>query len=394
MFTYSPLKPNASVLIFDLDDTLLDFARLYNSTTVTMPTAKNNYVFTQNELDKTLHAERFPKHCITFLNDTKDCLIYLRPYLLEFLTFCFDHFNVAFWSNGEQTHVKHVVLQILRYLKKSPKDIAFAWGSLNEMKNTKPKFIDVFTKKVLHYTKLQVLTYTDHKDMEYVFHTFPKRDKTDFILFDNMPNFFIHNLPNIAYIPPFTRYNIYDCILHMLICKMKAYFKPQFDAYKKAHSTTKEPTSKNSKKKSKKELQHTKKQLPKLVDTQKDTTTEKDEFKLQLRLPIKELKWLEKESPTCNNTIYPNGEINFPYKKIYTCNNSVFKKNENVIVPVNDSYVIAKIKAVQEKHIQVYYTEEKKTYKDGGKEVNKKMKHTLTVPICKAIHHSFEYAYI
>ena len=106
MFTYSPLKPKASVLIFDLDETLLDSSNLYNDTIVTMPTKKNNYVFTKKELEETLYVQRFPTHSIAFLNDTKDRLIYLRPHLLEFLTFCFDHFNVAFWSNGEHTHVK------------------------------------------------------------------------------------------------------------------------------------------------------------------------------------------------------------------------------------------------------------------------------------------------
>jgi len=416
MFKYNPLKKDASVLIFDLDETLIQNHAFYNDTQIAMPTKKNNFEFTAKELSTPLTAQRFPQHAVAFLNSKKSSMIHLRPHLQEFMSFCFEHFNVAFWSNGGIAYVKNIVLQLLRNFKKSPKEIAFAWARTNkQIDRDTPAYVDVFTNAVVPYAKHQRHSYEYYKDMGFVFNAFPKTDKKYFILFDNLPTHKISNpAANVVFMPPFSRYNINDTVLLKLIRRWKQFFKPQLDAHQKtagaaaaaaaAAHTAKPAQTRTVLKKTKTKTIKTKKKRPATqLHTQMDTLIETDGTggvvphpPLLLYLPYEELLWLEKESPTDDNVIYPNGYINSRYGKTYNHTpRTLFVKNENVVVPspTKDFHIVAKIKKVTDTHIVVTCDLNRTTYKNGKDDV-KRVKHKYSVPLRNAIHHSFAYAYI
>lgn len=159
---------------------------------------------------------RFPLHSSYFALHLSTCnyIIHLRPDALSFLTFCFEHFNVAFPSLSRQ-------------------------------------------------------------------HT---------ILVDNLPTHSTANIDNCCLIlPPFTYLNVHDNILHKLLVRVQSL------------------------------LQGSEKTKP-------------------LRVTLPQLKSIEKQSPTNDQFIYPNGYVNGAIRQHFTRDTTQLKLHQPVLVPHDHYY--------------------------------------------------------
>lgn len=76
------------------------------------------------DLDETLfHASLQPLLIGSdFVTDT-GYHVYVRPYLVEFLAFCFENFDVAVWTSATQLYAEEIVNQLFP----NPKALQFLW---------------------------------------------------------------------------------------------------------------------------------------------------------------------------------------------------------------------------------------------------------------------------
>lgn len=230
-FQYNKPKVNHTTLIFDLDHTLVHNQNLHQPQAVEFPSAKQKHKWTfKSDLDthtaSMVERCRFPLHSSYFaLHLSKhNYIIHLRPDVLSFLTFCFEHFNVAFWSAGGYKYVKAIVLHLLHTLQKQPSDILFAWARTEiDCSTSKPKFVDVFTNTSIQHKPTHMNTTGYYKDMQLVFDKFPSLSRQHTILVDNLPTHNTANIDNCCLIlPPFTYLNVHDNILHKLLVRMQS----------------------------------------------------------------------------------------------------------------------------------------------------------------------------
>ena len=211
---YKRWSKNKTTLIFDLDHTLVHVQNL--------PSITKNKTSENNSFNT-----RFPSHSFystIVLDDTPQKmdigLIHYRPYLKEFLSLCFEHFNVAFWSSASASvYVKNVVMHILAICKKSVSDVCFVWGR-SDLK--KPVFVDAFTNSLVYEPNDSNINKDYQKPMHLVFKAFPQMNKKNVILFDNIASHMVGgNRNHYIYVPPFNYINHHDTILLKLLNLLK-----------------------------------------------------------------------------------------------------------------------------------------------------------------------------
>ena len=195
---YKQFDKHKELLIFDLDDTLIFSQEIYN----------NFDEFECNEYKES----RFPFKSIYFVyNDNRNIfIVYVRPYVIQLLKYCFDNFQVAFWSSAELPYVRHIVNELLRMCGKNVHDICFAWG---RSKLRKPCFQDAFSDKLIHehHTTTNM---SFHKRLDLVTNRF----SNNVILFDNLPDHIILNdRKYCVYIPPYHFLNHQDTVMLQLL---------------------------------------------------------------------------------------------------------------------------------------------------------------------------------
>lgn len=79
-------------LILDIDDTLIKTVAINKETIITKQEFNNIKII------------KLPN----FLG-----MVYIRPYLLNFLKFCFSYFNISFWTSGNSLYCREILKLIL-----------------------------------------------------------------------------------------------------------------------------------------------------------------------------------------------------------------------------------------------------------------------------------------
>lgn len=175
-------------LIFDIDDTLvksIEFGSFKDLTDLS-----DNLIFRKLDLPNI------------------KLVMYYRPMLIEFIDFCFENFNVGFWTAGSSFYCK----QVLKYLLTDEQ-----YQTCNiVLSREKNDYIDlktnIFYKNITeeyNIIKPLDLIWNDEKLSEYF-----NIDNT--ILIDNNPNVLIDNPNNSLIIKDFTR-DSDDTLLNSLI---------------------------------------------------------------------------------------------------------------------------------------------------------------------------------
>ena len=376
VFQYNKPSTNRSTLIFDLDHTLIH-SQFVAASNVSFPTKENHYKWPSTVLyADVLHKSRLPNHSqffiINFKRDPEEYgIVYVRPHVLPFLTFCFEHCNVAFWSTGTKDYVHSIVLHLLCALHKQPRDIAFAWARRKvDSSSTEPKFIDVFTEQLIGQNGMVNNTTGFYKDMHYVFSRFPRLSRQHTILIDNLPTHYVANVENcILIVPPFSYLNTHDNVLQHFLELLQKLLKKQLRSEKtskKAHittkttKTTKTTTTKTAKKNVKTAKQKAGQKL--LFSSDVSNSVSADivvrPSKQPLLITKQDLKSIEHQSPTHDNYIYPTGYITGDKRQHFPIDVKQFKKNQHVLVPHLHYYRRGKIRKLhmQEQMAEVCIT--------------------------------------
>ena len=183
-FAYNPPDTKRATLLFDLDHTLVEVQNQTHERCVTMPTAATGYKFSGVNTPAPTF-DRFPAHGLySTIPDLQDAtfaqsIVHYRPHIVPFLRFCFEHFNVGFWSTAAAVNVHHIALNLLRLVNRQPADLLCVWAKRNipRSSNRLPedvKFIDALTNEELQPPTHGVRVTGNHKDLHYVYDRFPK----------------------------------------------------------------------------------------------------------------------------------------------------------------------------------------------------------------------------
>ena len=98
------MKNNKSLnIIFDLDETLVQ--------TLDVDFSKNKNYIIENPTISNMSI-------INIAND-RTTLLYIRPYFKKLIEFCFNHFNVSFWTAGTENYCNSVINIILTEQQKN-----------------------------------------------------------------------------------------------------------------------------------------------------------------------------------------------------------------------------------------------------------------------------------
>ena len=230
-FAYRPPDPKRATLLFDLDHTLVQVQSQDHYRCVEMPKAATQYQFPPTSSAPTF--DRFPAHgwysTIPNLKDaavTQD-IVHYRPHIVPFLRFCFEHFNVGFWSTAAAINVHHIALNLLRLVDRQPADLMCAWArrNLGGPPNEPPEavhFIDALTNEELQPPARGVRVSSNHKDLHYVYAKFPKLRRRYITLVDNLPDHAVGNpLEGVLWMPPFSFLNAHDAVLDVLLRRLQ-----------------------------------------------------------------------------------------------------------------------------------------------------------------------------
>lgn len=372
VFQYNKPITNRSTLIFDLDHTLIH-SQFVATSNLSFPTKENHYKWPSTVLySEVLHQSRLPNHSqffiINFKREPEEYgIVYVRPHVLPFLAFCFEHFNVAFWSTGTKDYVHSIVLHLLCALHKQPSEIAFAWARTKvDSSSAEPRFIDVFTEQLIGQNGMVNNTTSFYKDMHYVFSRFPRLSRQHTILIDNLPTHSVANVDNcILILPPFSYLNTHDNVLHHFLELLQKLRKKQLGSNKTSKNTH-TITTKTAK---------TTKTTKKIVKSAKQKAGQRILFssaasnsipadivvkpsKPPLLITKQDLKSIEHQSPTHDNYIYPSGYITSDKRQHFPIDVKQFKKNQHVLVPHLHYYRRGKIRKLhmQEQMAEVCIT--------------------------------------
>lgn len=238
---YKPIERGRTTVVFDLDHTLMDANGLgmhtYDGEVDNKYTAKPQTYPTHSLLSDVLvfkvinHDGKTKKRgsarnakqenvVVSVLN------IHFRPYVVDLLKYCLEHFNVAFWSSASTHYVRKVVQRLTRLCGKTEEDICFAWG---RDVYRRPRFADAFTGALIKERPSEKENTDFRKSMYQVWDTYPSVDRNHLILFDNLPSHMVANeRENHVYVPPFSYLNANDTILRKLLDIIrKKMFGPQ-----------------------------------------------------------------------------------------------------------------------------------------------------------------------
>ena len=247
-FAYRPPDAARTTFLFDLDETFVHSQPL-RTANLEMPTRASNYRF-DNE-GQCAMLQRFPSHStvsVFFSAARKSTrLIHYRPYVIPFLRFCFEHFNVGFWSTGSNVYVRHITLQLLRMTGHQPADLVCAWArkpfdasdAVSDATPPPHKFVDVLTGVSVRPATRAMRSQGYHKDLQTVFARFPTLDRSRVVLVDNLPTHLVRNAPtNVLWIPPYTYLNTHDTVLHALGLRLVALRTQRCDGATTAATST------------------------------------------------------------------------------------------------------------------------------------------------------------
>ena len=220
-----------------------------------MPTSANGYKFTLADSAPTF--DRFPAHglysTIPNLEDASEAqsIVHYRPHIVPFLSFCFQHFNVGFWSTAAAINVHHITLNLLQLVGRQPADLVCAWARRNTKgpRNRLPeavKFVDALTNEELQPPARGVRVSSNHKDLYYVYSRFPKLRRSYITLVDNLSDHAVGNPPEgVLWMPPFFFLNAQDTVLDVLLRRLQRLWRNRCTDKKTKRVSVHVPDSQN-----------------------------------------------------------------------------------------------------------------------------------------------------
>lgn len=169
-------------IVLDLDGTLIDSHEIFDNDDDTNLASNNE----QNGNPK----ESF---FIIDLSDHRKIMVYKRPFVEEFIQYCFDNFkNVGFWSAGEKEYVERIVATICTNSFENKKP-AFVWSRNDCIQHFSPKTYEKPLWKIYH---------------DPIFNQMGFQEDNTFIVEDN-PHSCIYNLKQSIIVPTYSVTSIF-----------------------------------------------------------------------------------------------------------------------------------------------------------------------------------------
>lgn len=183
-------------LILDLDDTLVN--------TFNFNFYNNKNIEINNGNDSTISILHLPN----FLG-----LVYIRPYLFEFLEYAFTNFNISIWTASTTIYCKEILKIILSESQFSKAIVILARDNNNYVDiKTNKIYKDVIRNNIIQ--KPLDLLWND-KQLSEIF------TKENTLIIDNNSQILIENPHNSLIIKEFTSKSTNDTSLHVLINWLK-----------------------------------------------------------------------------------------------------------------------------------------------------------------------------
>jgi len=183
-------------LILDLDDTLIN--------TFNFNFYNNKNIEINNGNDSTISILHLPN----FLG-----LVYIRPYLFEFLEYAFTNFNISIWTASTTIYCKEILKIILSESQFSKAIVILARDNNNYVDiKTNKIYKDVIRNNIIQ--KPLDLLWND-KQLSEIF------TKENTLIIDNNSQILIENPYNSLIIKEFTSKSTNDTSLHVLINWLK-----------------------------------------------------------------------------------------------------------------------------------------------------------------------------
>jgi hypothetical protein len=334
-FAYRPPDAARTTFLFDLDETFVHSQPL-RTATVEMPTRAQNYRFGYE--GPRAMPQRFPPHStvsvFTSAANNSVRLIHYRPYVIPFLRFCFEHFNVGFWSTGGNVYVRHITLQLLRMTGHQPADLVCAWArksfdpsdAVSDATPPPHKFVDVLTGVSVRPPVRAMRSQRHHKDLQTVFARFPTLDRSRVVLVDNLPMHLVRNAPtNVLWIPPYTYLNTHDTVLHALGLRLVA-----LRTQRCGGATTAEVCPSVRRRSSSSSSSAPNKRPP---------VTNRPAF----HVDANDLRDIATVSPTHSHELHASGSVRQAHARAYT---RKWRRGDKVIAPYQGLYVRATVQKV------------------------------------------------
>jgi len=183
-------------LILDLDDTLIN--------TFNFNFYNNKNIEINNGNDSTISILHLPN----FLG-----LVYIRPYLFEFLEYAFTNFNISIWTASTTIYCKEILKIILSESQFSKAIVILARDNNNYVDiKTNKIYKDVIRNNIIQ--KPLDLLWND-KQLSEIF------TKENTLIIDNNSQILIENPYNSLIIKEFTSKSTNDTSLHVLLNWLK-----------------------------------------------------------------------------------------------------------------------------------------------------------------------------
>lgn len=242
-------KNNKMNIILDLDECCVNCVEIskYNY---------DNFNEYKSELKK--RGYNVEKIIIKRKNEEDHYLVFIRPYLQQFINYLFKKYNVSVWSNGDYHYVNEICNIIftkeqkikLHYIlaRKYSKKFKFIPTVIVYDTNRKKKLYDLRQKKWI-------------KDLSYLFKNKPYSNlfnKENTILIDNLKAHLDFNKTNIIHVKDWYFYDYKDTILIDIMNYFKKN-KTKINPYKLKHFTTQRKKISHKNKSSNKKTKTTRK---------------------------------------------------------------------------------------------------------------------------------------
>lgn len=160
--------------------------------------------------------------------------VFFRPYLINFLDYCFKHFNVSIWTNSTEGYC----IDILDYLeiKDKCKHIWFrAYKNKREKRIPNGPYLDVSNVKAFEYeelrTRKKIKIGMDYRDMYKPLHLlwqktdspFNQYNQNNTLIIDDLAEMFVQYPDNTILIPTWCHLNWSDNNLKIIIDQLEIY---------------------------------------------------------------------------------------------------------------------------------------------------------------------------
>jgi len=201
-------------LIFDLDSTLIQSLYMDGNITFINDIKGVEFFHIMYSIKKQGRKSKKKrkgktKKCKPTMKETKKFIVFQRAYLSTFLRFCFNNFNVGFWTNGTIGYMNEILKKIL--LPEELKKCICILGRV-KMNDDEIVYKDLKNKRKF---KIKKTNDSYSKKLEYIYNK--KITKNNTLLFDDGLYNKAVNCDNVILIPEY-KYNIQNdkCLFRLM----------------------------------------------------------------------------------------------------------------------------------------------------------------------------------